>query len=91
MAWYRRVPWCPRNLVLVLRMAMSSVSTTVTRVCGRFEDMHEPMIACYAACRACPNLVLVAGSGMGEVAHDYGYLSGQWSVKMGYPSMPFAL
>lgn len=33
--------------------------------------MHEPIIECYHLLRQVPNLVIVAGSGMGEVNHDY--------------------
>ncbi|KAF2396134.1 beta subunit of fatty acid synthase [Trichodelitschia bisporula] len=54
-----------------------------------FEDFHQPILAMYSRLRKCPNLILLAGSGFGGAEDTYPYLTGQWSVKFGYPPMPF--
>ncbi|KAJ9477291.1 Fatty acid synthase subunit beta [Pseudozyma hubeiensis] len=53
------------------------------------EDFHDPIIQSYDLIRACPNLVLVAGSGFTSAESFWPYLSGQWSVERGLPPMPF--
>ncbi|KAB8228833.1 uncharacterized protein BDW43DRAFT_322804 [Aspergillus alliaceus] len=54
-----------------------------------FEDFHEPILRMYAAIRRCSNVYLVAGSGFGNAEDIYPYLTGAWSVALGYPQMPF--
>ena len=43
----------------------------------------------YRALRRQPNLVLVAGSGLGGIDDTLPYLTGDWSVRFGRPPMPF--
>ena len=54
-----------------------------------FEDAHEPMLSTYGALRRLPNVILVAGSGFGNGADSFPYLSGEWSLSRGFPRMPF--
>ncbi|CEJ57912.1 hypothetical protein PMG11_06588 [Penicillium brasilianum] len=54
-----------------------------------FEDFHEPILQSYHRIRACANVVLVAGSGFGDAADSYPYLTGEWSVRLGSSPMPF--
>ncbi|EXJ85583.1 hypothetical protein A1O1_05948 [Capronia coronata CBS 617.96] len=54
-----------------------------------YEDFHDPILKLYGRIRRCPNIVLLAGSGFGGADDTYPYLSGIWSVKLGYPAMPF--
>ena len=54
-----------------------------------FEDFHQPILQMYGRIRRCPNLVLVAGSGFGGSEDTYPYLTGEWSLRFGYPPMPF--
>jgi len=54
-----------------------------------FEDFHQPILQMYGRIRRCDNLVLVAGSGFGGSQDTYPYLTGEWSRKFGYPSMPY--
>ena len=54
-----------------------------------FEDFHAPILKAYGRIRQCPNIVLIAGSGFGEAADSFPYLTGQWSCTIGYPLMPF--
>eukprot|EP00656_Telonema_subtile_P006955 TRINITY_DN1323_c0_g1_i1.p1 TRINITY_DN1323_c0_g1~~TRINITY_DN1323_c0_g1_i1.p1 ORF type:complete len:695 (+),score=199.55 TRINITY_DN1323_c0_g1_i1:97-2181(+) len=54
-----------------------------------FEDMHAPIAELYSEVRACDNIVLVAGSGIGDAASALPYLSGAWSVQRALPAMPF--
>ncbi|KAI9848828.1 MAG: beta subunit of fatty acid synthetase [Sclerophora amabilis] len=54
-----------------------------------FEDFHQPVLQMYGQIRACPNLVLIAGSGFGGSEDTYPYIVGSWSIKLGYPPMPF--
>ncbi|KAI9178750.1 fatty acid synthase alpha subunit Lsd1 [Blastocladiella emersonii ATCC 22665] len=54
-----------------------------------FEDMHAPILEHYAAIRRCPNLVLVAGSGLGGVEDSLPYLTGDWALAFARPAMPF--
>lgn len=54
-----------------------------------FEDFHQPILQMYGRIRKQDNIVLVAGSGFGGSEDTYPYLSGTWSAKLGYPSMPF--
>ena len=54
-----------------------------------FEDFHQPILQMYGRIRRCSNLVLVAGSGFGGSEDTYPYLTGTWSGRFGYPSMPY--
>ncbi|KAG0203436.1 3-oxoacyl-[acyl-carrier-protein] synthase [Mortierella sp. GBA30] len=54
-----------------------------------FEDFHQPILETYSAIRRHPNVVLVAGSGFGGAEDTYPYLTGDWSVQLDYPPMPF--
>ncbi|OJD32194.1 fatty acid synthase beta subunit dehydratase [Diplodia corticola] len=54
-----------------------------------FEDFHEPILATYAQIRKHANVVLVAGSGFGDAAGAYPYLTGEWARRFGMPPMPF--
>ncbi|KAE8356277.1 acyl transferase domain-containing protein [Aspergillus coremiiformis] len=54
-----------------------------------YEDFHAPMLNMYGLIRQQSNIYLVAGSGFGSGDSIYPYLTGSWSVPMGYASMPF--
>ncbi len=54
-----------------------------------YEDFHDPILKLYGRIRRCQNIVLLAGSGFGGAEDTYPYLSGTWSVKLGFPAMPF--
>ena len=54
-----------------------------------FEDFHQPILATYEKIRQCSNMILVAGSGFGGSEDTYPYLNGMWSLRYGYPQMPF--
>jgi fatty acid synthase subunit beta, fungi type len=54
-----------------------------------FEDFHDPLIRNYGKIRSCSNIILIAGSGFGGAEDTYPYLSGEWSLAFGLPSMPF--
>ena len=54
-----------------------------------YEDIHAPIFDLYAKIRECPNIALVAGSGLGDAEDSYPYLTGVWAVEHGYPAMPF--
>jgi len=56
-----------------------------------FEDMHQPLMTAYGEMRSCPNVVLVAGSGIGDAKSALPYITGEWSVKGPYfaARMPF--
>ncbi|KAG0272729.1 beta subunit of fatty acid synthetase, partial [Linnemannia exigua] len=54
-----------------------------------FEDFHQPLLETYSAIRRHSNVVLVAGSGFGGAEDTYPYLTGDWSVQLDYPPMPF--
>ncbi|GAB1207340.1 hypothetical protein APSETT445_006055 [Aspergillus pseudonomiae] len=53
------------------------------------EDFHAVMLNMYGLIRQQSNIYLVAGSGFGSSGSIYPYLTGLWSVPMGYASMPF--
>lgn len=53
------------------------------------EDFHQPILQKYSKIRRCKNVILVAGSGFGDAADTYPYLTGNWSMEYGYPRMPF--
>jgi fatty acid synthase subunit beta len=54
-----------------------------------FEDFHEPMLQTYAQIRRHDNITLVCGSGFGDAASTWPYLSGRWARHFGKPEMPF--
>ncbi|ETN41093.1 uncharacterized protein HMPREF1541_03028 [Cyphellophora europaea CBS 101466] len=54
-----------------------------------YEDFHDPILKLYGRIRRCPNIVLLAGSGFGGAEDTYQYLTGSWSLPLGYPPMPF--
>lgn len=54
-----------------------------------FEDFHQPILQMYSKIRRCSNIILIAGSGFGSADDTYPYLTGSWSTKFNYPSMPF--
>ncbi|KAL9037670.1 MAG: hypothetical protein Q9180_003588, partial [Flavoplaca navasiana] len=54
-----------------------------------YEDFHQPILQMYGRIRRCDNLILVAGSGFGGSQDTYPYMTGTWSSRFGYPSMPF--
>ncbi|KAJ1939476.1 hypothetical protein GGF37_004387, partial [Kickxella alabastrina] len=45
-----------------------------------YEEFHTPIMSCYAAIRAHPNIVLVAGAGFGDANDAAPYISGAWAV-----------
>eukprot|EP01134_Creolimax_fragrantissima_P001062 CFRG1062T1 len=54
-----------------------------------FEDFHQPILKTYASIRKRKNLVLVAGSGVGDSESAMPFLTGEWSTGFEYPLMPF--
>ncbi|PWY78034.1 sterigmatocystin biosynthesis fatty acid synthase subunit beta [Aspergillus sclerotioniger CBS 115572] len=54
-----------------------------------FEDFYAPMLSTYGLIRQQPNIYLVVGSGFGNSDSIYPYITGQWSLSLGYPCMPF--
>ncbi|THD00125.1 hypothetical protein EYZ11_000450 [Aspergillus tanneri] len=54
-----------------------------------FEDFHAPILKTYGLIRQHVNIYLVAGSGFGTGESIHPYLTGMWSVQMGYAAMPF--
>lgn len=57
-----------------------------------YEDFHEPILDLYAEIRRRANVVLVAGSGFGDAAGAWPYLSGEWASQEPYArgaAMPF--
>ncbi|CBQ73371.1 related to fatty acid synthase, beta and alpha chains [Sporisorium reilianum SRZ2] len=54
------------------------------------EDFHQPLLQTYASLRKQKNLILVGGSGFGDAEGVWPYLTGEWSVKLGYAPMPFS-
>ena len=53
-----------------------------------WESLDDLLASTYAEVRACDNLVLVAGGGIGTPERAADYLSGQWSRAYGLPDMP---
>ena len=53
-----------------------------------WESLDDLLTSTYAEVRACDNLVLVAGGGIGTPARAADYISGQWSRAYGLPDMP---
>lgn len=53
------------------------------------EDFHLPILETYGLIRQQPNIILVAGSGIGDAEESVKYLRGTWSQKFNCPAMPF--
>ncbi|TPF77605.1 MULTISPECIES: type I polyketide synthase [unclassified Bifidobacterium] len=53
-----------------------------------WEALDDLLSATYADVRACDNLVLIAGGGIGTPERAADYISGQWSRAYGLPDMP---
>ncbi|MDU5959687.1 MAG: DUF1729 domain-containing protein, partial [Bifidobacterium breve] len=53
-----------------------------------WEALDDLLAATYAEVRACDNLVLVAGGGIGTPERAADYISGQWAHAYGLPDMP---
>ncbi|OQM71363.1 fatty-acid synthase [Bifidobacterium longum] len=53
-----------------------------------WETLDDLLAATYAEVRACDNLVLVAGGGIGTPERAADYISGQWAHAYGLPDMP---
>ena len=54
-----------------------------------FEDQHDAILRTYGLCRRVPNLILVAGGGLGDAESTLKWLTGEWSTKFGRSPMPF--
>ena len=53
-----------------------------------WESLDDLLSTTYAEVRACPNIVLVAGGGIGTPERAADYISGQWSQAYHLPAMP---
>ncbi|KFF31185.1 type I polyketide synthase [Bifidobacterium bombi] len=53
-----------------------------------WESLDDLLSTTYAQVRECPNIVLVAGGGIGTPERAADYISGQWSRAYGLPDMP---
>ncbi|MBW3092621.1 DUF1729 domain-containing protein [Bifidobacterium sp. 82T10] len=53
-----------------------------------WEALDDLLASTYAEVRACDNLVLVAGGGIGTPERAADYISGQWAHAYGLPDMP---
>lgn len=80
----------------VVRIAKAVVPTTIlVQVEGgsagghhSWESLDDLLINTYAEVRACENLVLVAGGGIGTPERAADYISGQWARAYDLPDMP---
>lgn len=80
----------------VVRIAKAMAPTTIMiQVEGgeagghhSWEALDDLLAATYAEVRACDNLVLVAGGGIGTPERAADYISGQWAHAYGLPDMP---
>lgn len=80
----------------VVRIAKAVAPTTIlVQVEGgsagghhSWESLDDLLINTYAEVRACDNLVLVAGGGIGTPDRAADYISGQWARAYGLPDMP---
>ena len=80
----------------VVRIAKAVAPTTIlVQVEGgsagghhSWESLDDLLINTYAEVRACDNLVLVAGGGIGTPERAADYLSGQWARVYDLPDMP---
>ncbi|ORX65028.1 hypothetical protein BCR32DRAFT_212224 [Anaeromyces robustus] len=53
------------------------------------EDFYAPILETYAALRKQKNIVVVVGSGFGDDVETLPFITGDWSIELGYPPMPF--
>ena len=53
-----------------------------------WESLDDLLTSTYAEVRACDNLVLIAGGGIGTPQRAADYIGGQWSRAYGLPDMP---
>ncbi|ORX46933.1 hypothetical protein BCR36DRAFT_99854 [Piromyces finnis] len=53
------------------------------------EDFYAPILETYAALRKQSNIVVVVGSGFGDDVETLPFITGDWSIELGYPPMPF--
>jgi fatty acid synthase, bacteria type len=53
-----------------------------------WEDLDDLLLATYSELRARPNITVCVGGGIGTAERAAEYLSGRWSARHGYPSMP---
>ncbi|KAJ1958568.1 fatty acid synthase alpha subunit Lsd1 [Linderina pennispora] len=54
-----------------------------------WDDFYQPILDSYSLLRFHRNIILVAGSGIGDADTAMQYISGDWSVPFGRPPMPF--
>lgn len=54
-----------------------------------YEDFGDPILTLYNHIRKIPNIILVAGSGMGNGVQSLPYLTGTWSESLYNRTMPF--
>ncbi|KAJ1955993.1 fatty acid synthase alpha subunit Lsd1, partial [Linderina pennispora] len=54
-----------------------------------WDDFYQPILDSYSLLRFHRNVVLIAGSGIGDADTAMQYISGDWSVPFGRPPMPF--
>lgn len=52
------------------------------------EDFHESLLQSYQEIRAVDNVILIVGSGFGDVEGSWPYITGEWSQAFGRPTMP---
>ena len=52
------------------------------------EDFHQALLQSYQDIRAIDNVVLIVGSGFGDVEGSWPYITGEWSQSFGRSSMP---
>jgi fatty acid synthase subunit beta, fungi type len=90
-------PGSRESILQVIQIAKTHPQTTIGLqwTGGRggghhsFEDFHQPILETYGKIRECDNIVLIAGSGFGGAEDTLPYLTGEWSLSMDYPRMPF--
>eukprot|EP00940_MAST-03C_sp_MAST-3C-sp2_P000932 g932.t1 len=89
-----------RSVVSIARASPSSKHIFIIQWTGgrggghhSFEDMHDPLFRCYGEIRKLSNVLLVAGSGIGNGKSALPYLTGEWSSTYAsphaWPRMPF--
>jgi phosphopantetheine--protein transferase-like protein len=53
-----------------------------------YEDQFDPLLRTYSAIRACQNIILIVGGGVGDGESAFEFIYGTWSTRYGYPLMP---
>ncbi|WP_084351012.1 type I polyketide synthase [Millisia brevis] len=53
-----------------------------------WEDLDDLLLATYADLRTRPNVIVCVGGGIGTADRAADYITGEWSVQLGYPAMP---